>query len=220
VGDEKGVSTEEDAGPSDADTPTSDATAARTVEWPVELRGVTESVVATLGPNDLWNDAALGLHAGDPVTARTYGNTRTRRNFHREGEGYVQFVRDPLTFVESALSIRERDEPVADAADAWARVEVEQIDAGRDGETRWEEWALRPVEAVRRERDPATTNRGYYAVIEATVAASRLDVDAYDTATLLDRLAYFAEVVDTCGGDRERAAFDRLTELTCWRDRR
>ncbi|MFC6737614.1 DUF447 domain-containing protein, partial [Halolamina salina] len=36
--------------------------------WPVPLRGVTESVIATMGPNGLWNLAALGLHAGDPVT--------------------------------------------------------------------------------------------------------------------------------------------------------
>jgi len=212
VGDEGRSSTEKDAA-NDAEAK------ARTVEWPADLRGVTESIVATLGPNHLWNDAALGLHAGDPVTARTFGNTRTRRNFHREGEGYVQFVRDPLLFVESALSIREREAPIVDAADAWARVEVEQVDAGEDGDTRWEEWELRPVEAVRREHDLATTNRGYYAVIEATVAASRLDVDAYDAATLLDRLAYFSEVVETCGGERERAAFDRLTELTGWRDR-
>jgi len=213
VPDESRTSGEDDHTAGDAEA------TARTVDWPAELRGVTESVVATLGPNGLWNDAALGLHAGDPVTARTFGNTRTRRNFHREGEGYVQFVRDPLAFVESALSIRERDEPVADAADAWARVEVEQVDAGEDEGTRWEEWTLRPVEAVRREHDLATTNRGHYAVIEATVAASRLDVGAYDEATLLDRLAYFSEVVETCGGERERAAFDRLSELTGWRDR-
>ena len=190
-----------------------------TVEWPADLQGVTESVVATLGPNDLWNFAALGLHAGDSVTARTWGNTRTRRNFHRQGEGYVQFVRDPLVFVESALSIRERDDPIDGAADAWARVDVERVDAGEDGTTRWEEWELRPVEAVRREHDTPTTNRGYYAVIEATVAASRLDVDAYDESALLDRLEYFADVVETCGGDRERDAFDRLTDLTEWRDR-
>ena len=67
-----------------------------TAAWPVALSGVTESVVTTLGPNGLWNAAPLGLHTGDPVTARTWGNTRTRRNFHRQGEGYVQFVDDPL----------------------------------------------------------------------------------------------------------------------------
>jgi hypothetical protein len=68
-------------------------------DWLVELRGVTESIVATLGPNGRWNLAALGLFAGEPVTSRTWGNTRTRRNFHREGEGYVQFTRDPVDFV-------------------------------------------------------------------------------------------------------------------------
>jgi len=186
-------------------------------DWPVDLRGVTESVVTTLGPNELWNAAALGLHAGDPVTATTWGNTRTRRNFDRQGGGYVQFTRDPLLFVEAALSIREDEEPVLDAADAWVEVAVDRVDAGEDGGTRWERWALRPVDSgVEREVVP-TTNRGHYAVVEATVAASRLDVAAYDTAALLDRLSYFEGVVETCGGERERAAFDRLTELTGWK---
>nr|WP_097008309.1 DUF447 domain-containing protein [Natronoarchaeum philippinense] len=187
--------------------------------WPAELRGVTESVVATLGPNDLWNFAALGLHAGDPVTATTWGATRTRRNFEERGAGYVQFVRDPMLFVEAALTIHEREEPVHPDADAWVRVDAERVDAGEDGGTRWEEWVLTPIESGRREGATPTTNRGYYAVIEATVAASRLDVDAYDTDALLDRLAYFAEVVETCGGERERAAFELLTERTGWRDR-
>ncbi|PSP91673.1 DUF447 domain-containing protein, partial [Halobacteriales archaeon QS_1_68_44] len=62
-------------------------------EWPVNLAGVTESVVTTLGPNDRWNLAALGLFAGDPVTARTWGRTRTWRNFRERGGGYVQFTR-------------------------------------------------------------------------------------------------------------------------------
>jgi len=47
-------------------------------DWPVELRGVTESLVTTLGPNDRWNVAVPGLHApddaADPVKARTWGN--------------------------------------------------------------------------------------------------------------------------------------------------
>ncbi|WP_135822734.1 DUF447 domain-containing protein [Halostella litorea] len=186
-------------------------------EWPVDLDGVTESVVTTLGPNGRWNAAALGLHAGDPVTATTWGNTRTRRNFDRQGGGYVQFTRDPVLFVEAALSIRETADPVLDAADAWVEVAAERVGAGEDGGTRWERWELRPLDAgVEREAVP-TTNRGYYAVVEATVAASRLDVDSYDTAALRDRLAYFEEVVGTCGGERERAAFDRLNELAGWK---
>ena len=186
-------------------------------DWPVELRGVTESLVATLGPNDRWNVAPLGLHAGDPVTATTWGNTRTRRNFEHRGGGYVQFARDPLLFAEAALSIREADEPVLDAADAWAEVDAERVDAGEDGDTRWEEWALRPVDSAVERRTVPTTNRGYYAVVEATVAASRLGVDAYDDDALRDRLAYFEGVVETCGGERERAAIRRVTELSEWK---
>ena len=49
------------------------------------------------------------------------------------------------------------------------------------------------------------------------MAASRLDVPAYDTAELLDRLQYFADVVDRCGDPAEREAFARIDEATEWR---
>lgn len=182
-------------------------------DWPVELRGVTEAVVTTRQSEGGWNLAALGLHAGDPVTARTWGDTRTRRNFGRTGEGHVQFSPDPVVFVEAALSIRELDDPLLDDVDAWARVAVERVDAGQAEGTGWADWALRPVESgVVRERVP-TVNRGYNAVVEATVAASRLDVDAYDEADLRDRLDYFDRVARRCGGQRERAAIDRLNAI-------
>jgi hypothetical protein len=181
--------------------------------WPVELSGVVESVVTTLGPNDRWNVAALGLHAGDPVTARTYGRTRTRRNFHERGGGVVQFTRDPVAFVDAALAVYEVDEPVLDSADAWVEVEVERVGSEREGDTEIVTWELNPVDSGVERRVVPTTNRGYYAVVEATVAASRLDVPGYDRGTLLDRLAYFEDVVETAGGERERAAFDRIDEL-------
>ena len=93
---------------------------------------------------------------------------------------------------------------------------VERLDSGEQGDTQWVEWALHPEEsAIERESVP-TTNRGYYAVVEATVAASRLDVDAYDRETLVERLDYFADVVDRCGGERERRAFERIHELVDW----
>ncbi len=187
--------------------------------WPVALRGVTESVVTTLGPNGLWNVAALGVHAGDPVTARTYGNTRTRRNFERQGGGYVQFVADPRDFVDAALSVREETSPVLDSADAWVEVDVGQVGSHDKAGTTVRDWALHPVDgAVVRER-PRTTNRAVAAVVEATVAASRLDTRGYDDADLLDRLTFFASVVERCGGRREQTAMARVAEYTGWRDR-
>ena len=195
-------------------------------DWPVELRGVTETVVATLGPNELWNLAALGVHAPDPddsaattATARTWGRTRTWRNFRERGGGVVQFVRDPRTFVDAALTIREESEPVVAAADAWVRVEVERLEEGDSGGTQWVEWALHPVESAVERTGVRRINRAFGACVDATVAASRLDVDAYDTATLLDRLAYYADVVERCGGPRERAAFATIDDVTDWRER-
>ncbi|WP_363464205.1 DUF447 domain-containing protein [Halogeometricum borinquense] len=191
--------------------------------WPVSLRGVTESVVTTRGPNDRWNVAALGLHAPDKatgvVTAKTWGNTRTRRNFHRRGGGVIQFVSDPREFVSAAMTIREEDDPVLDAAHAWVEVEVTRIDGGERGGTRWEEWELRPHDSTVVSKTIPTINRGFAAVIDATVAASRLDVPAYDTDELLSQLQYFAETVEKCGGAAEKEAFDTIDEVSGWRER-
>ncbi|MFC4437682.1 MULTISPECIES: DUF447 domain-containing protein [Natrialbaceae] len=199
---------------------------AETVEWPVSLEGVTESVVTTLGPNGRWNAAALGLCGDDddddddgdpgPVTAKTWGNTRTRRNFHRQGGGYVQFTADPVDFVDAALSIRELEEPVLESANAWVRVRVEQVDSGIEGETRWEEWQLHPLEAATVSETVPTIDRGFGAVIEATVAASRLGVEGYDDGELRDRLEYCASVVDRAGSRRERDALERVREYSEW----
>jgi len=195
-------------------------------DWPVAFRGVTEALAVTLGPNDRWNVAALGLHAPDgdeptpedPVTAVTYGRTRTRGNFERRGGGHVAFTTDPELFVEAALGIHEVDDPALGAADAQVEVEVERVDSEDGDGIELVTWALSPVATtVRSERVP-TTNRGYYAVIEGTVAASRLDVDAYDRAELRARLAYLDSVVDAAGGPAERRAFDRIDDLVGWRE--
>jgi hypothetical protein len=185
-----------------------------TAGWPLDLRGITETVVTTKGPEGDWNAAALGVHAGDPATARTWGRTRTRINFDREGGGYVQFTRDPVLFVEAALRITERETPVLAEADAWVEVAVESVDRGESGGTEWVDWALHPVASGVDRRVVPATNRGYHAVIEATVAASRLDVDAYDRDALLDRLAHLDDVARRCGGPNEREAIDRVAALT------
>ncbi|MDG5818303.1 DUF447 domain-containing protein [Natronococcus sp. A-GB7] len=202
-----------------AETSTNASVDPDTVEWPVSLEGVTESLVTTLGPNSRWNAAPLGLFAdedGERVTATTWGNTRTRRNFHRQGEGYVQFIVDPVAFVDAALSISEFDEPILESANAWARVAVERVDSGTEGETEWEEWTLRPLEADVVAETVPTIDRGFGAVIEATVAASRLGVPAYDQEALRERLEYYASVVDRAGSPREREALECVREHVEW----
>ena len=192
-------------------------------DWPVDLRGVTETVVTTLGPNDRWNAAALGVHAPDEgaaaptaARARTWGRTRTRANVERTGEAYVQFTRDPEAFARAALTIWEHDEPILDSADAWARVAVDRRESGYEGDTEWVDWALDPAETAVIERAVPTTNRGYGAVVEATVAASRLDVPGYDRDRLEARLAYFADVVETCGGPAEQRALVVIRDAAEW----
>jgi hypothetical protein len=203
----------ENGGRDDGGGGTEDATGAA---WPVALRGVTESVVTTRQPGGAWNAAALGLFAGDPVTARTWGATRTRRNFERTGEGHVQFVADPEVFVAAALDVHEVEAPVLDAADAWATVAVERLEAGHDGGTEYVEWALRPREAAVERQTVPTVNRGFNAVVEATVAASRLGVPAYDETALRERLEWLAAVVRRCGGPREQSAMELVADHSDW----
>jgi len=186
-------------------------------DWPVERAGVVETVVTTLGPNDRWNVAALGVEglADDgPARARTWGRTRTWRNFRERGGGYVQFTRDPVDFVEAALAVREEQDPILGSADAWSDVTVEEAATGEEGGTTWTDWELTPVETTVENRVVPATNRGHAAVVEATVAASRLDVEAYDRETLLERLNYFEQVARRAGGQRECEAIERVRALT------
>lgn len=196
--------------------------------WPVALAGVTETVVATRGPNGRWNHAALGIEPaggeqrygedrggeqrGDAATARTWGRTRTRRNFEERGEAYVQFTRDPIDFVAAALDLHETDEPILERCAAWARVDATAVDRTEENGTEVVTWRLEPIEAAVRERSVATLERGRAAVVEASVAASRLGVDAYDDARLRERIASLGDVVERCGNERDVAAFERIDE--------
>lgn len=181
-------------------------------DWPVSLSGVTETIVTSRGPGGRWNAAALGVKAGSPPTARTWGDTRTRRNFERRGEGVVQFTGDVLRFVEAALTIVEVEEPVLPCAGAWARVTVERRASGESGGTEWVEWGLEPTEQAICERTVPTLDRATGAVLEASVAASRLSVPTYDTEVLHDRIDRCADVVERTGGEREQRAMAMIDD--------
>lgn len=182
-------------------------------DWPIDFDGIAETVTLTPDPDGRWNVAALGVRAGDPATARTWGDTVTKRNFDREGRGVVTFVDDPVLFVEAALSERKAAAPSRSGAAARVAVDTEPIERGTEGGTNWVDWSLVPRSGTVVRRTVPVTNRGRNAIVEMTVAASRLGVPAYDDETLRTRLAYFEDVVETCGGERELQALDRLQGL-------
>lgn len=185
-------------------------------DWPVDFDGIAETVTLTPDQDGGWNVAALGVRAGDPATARTWGETNTRENFERAGRGVVTFVDDPVCFVEAALTERHVESPDIDGVAARVDVEVEEIERGTEGGTTWVDWALIPGESDVVRRSVPVTNRGFNAIVEMTVAASRLGVPVYDEESLRTRLTYFEEVVETCGGEREAVALDQLRDLVEW----
>lgn len=183
-------------------------------EWPVRVDGVLETVITTKQPDGGWNAAALGITGPEPVTARTWGHTRTRDNFSREGAGVVQFVTDPVVFVNAALKIVETPSPVLDETSAAVEVRVVKRGEGRTRGTSWVEWELVPESIRVRDRCVPVINRGFNAVIEASVAASRLSVEAYDTTALRDRITWLGDIVDRCGSERDQEAFAIITTYT------
>lgn len=188
-------------------------------DWPVQLAGISECIVTTEQPNGQWNLSALGLIGGEPATATTWGNTRTKRNFERTGIGFIQFTQSTTDFVAAALDVLEFDEPILPASDAWVKVTVQETERGTKNGTTWTSWQLDPVQGKVVRQTVPVLNRGTAAVIEATVAASRLDVNAYDVTTLLGNLQRQQSIVERCGREEDKEAFERLTALTGW-DRR
>ncbi len=184
--------------------------------WPVTLRGVTETVIATPNADGSWNQAAFGVHAGEPPWGRTWGETTTHQNLGRDKTGVLQFPTDPVAVVTAALDAYVTDGPVLTTAAAWVTVEASTRKRGTDGGTAWTEWALTPAAHGVRKRAVPTLRRARTAVIEAAVAASRLDVEAYDRDRLETVLERTATLVERTGTERERAAIDRIAALTDW----
>ena len=190
-----------------------------TTKAAIHIDGIAETVVTTELPDGSWNAAALGVWTADEaqvLRARTWGDTRTRRNFDRTGHGVIHLLADPERFVRAALGIWERPTATIHDAAAWTPVTVTKRQSGTANDVEWTEWDLQPESWRITERRVPIPNRGFAAVIEMTIAASRLSVPGYDEAELTDRLAYFHAVARRCGGPAVRAACDRVIETVDW----
>ena len=183
-------------------------------DWPIDFDGIVETVTTTHQPDGSWAVAALGIQQRDgDIVARTWGETRTKRNLSRTGVGFVQLIPDAVIFTRAALERWSREEAIFPEAAAWIEIEATPIDSGSEAGTDWVDWSLQPTDHEVRRQSVPLPGRGLAAVIEMTVTASRLDVPAYADEPLRERLQYFAEVATRCGGPTERDAVDRIERI-------
>jgi hypothetical protein len=170
-------------------------------------------IFTTISPDGVPNAAPIGLHMKDgKFFARIY-NSKTLDNILDNKSAAANIVDDPFLFVESALSDIQPDNfdliggfPVLKDAPGWIIFDC----MIRKGET-ISVVELSPVESKIKRRQIKPINRGFNAVIEATVEATRYVV--LKDKKYLDRTEYNDTIVQKCGGSREKEAMKLLFDL-------
>ncbi|HJJ36195.1 MAG TPA: DUF447 family protein [Methanocorpusculum sp.] len=174
--------------------------------------GITEIIAVTKD-----NAAPIGIiqRPGKLPSLILFKGSKTEENIRRHGWVTANFVSDSYLYADYAFNDVKHEDLAEDgtyqylkSADAYVRYttrivhETDQtymIELEQDGD----EIVLRP--GIRR------VNRGFDAVIDATVHATRY-IRTHDQE-LADRLAYDFDLIRKCGGPREQQAADLLRSI-------
>jgi len=169
---------------------------------------ILETVVTTINPDGGVNCAAMGVEWSEQrIVIKPYRGTRTLRNLRATEVAVVNVTDDILLFSQAALGdphppTRQAvsvDGVVLEDACSWREVRVEVID---DSEPRARVSTV--VVGSGSGREFLGFNRASYAVLEASILASRARLlDAGDIRAELRRLQV---LVDKTAGPREREA--------------
>ncbi|AIY89130.1 DUF447 family protein [Geoglobus acetivorans] len=166
--------------------------------------GINEVIGITFGE---WiNTAPVGLIVGDDVRVRLYSN-HTREFVDKSGTLYVNVIYDPLVFVISAFEdlgkewFESLDPPVIKGSLSWVKFR-----AMLDGNFA----VLEFLEGDVLRKEVRAVNRGFNALIEATVHATRYVLTG--SKTLADKIRYYGRIVERCGGSREKEAYRLLVK--------
>lgn len=172
--------------------------------------GINEVIAITRNPDGSWNAAPIGIIVEDSNSAiarvRLYKN-RTRENLERDKILFANITDDALIFTIASFEdldvgyFSSLNPPLLKGAMAWCEFE---------GELKGDEATLRLLDGKVVERKVRAVNRGFSAVIEALVHATRYIAfkDEEKRRELLGRILYYKEIAKKCGGDREKRAFE------------
>ncbi|NYT01054.1 MAG: DUF447 family protein [Methanocellales archaeon] len=178
-----------------------------------EFRGISEVIATTLSESGEPNAAPIGIISDGNLSARVYTNTQTYANIKATKKMVANIVDDPLLFVLSALMKIPLDEirmeegyPALKSAKAWVLFECIIEDSPQCATLN-----LRPLKKKVLKRPIQPVNRGFNALIEATIYATRYL--AMKDQKYLRWIEHCEEIVIKCGGEREKEAMCKLKEF-------
>lgn len=180
--------------------------------------GISETIVTTMQG---WspNAAPIGIiRKGDRVFIRLFKDSITYFNVHSEGALVANVVNDPVIFVRSTfsnlkesdfsfVSVSGREFPVLKDALSWVVFECNNMKMSHEALVA----ELLPIHAHINRSPVQAPNRGFNAVIEAAVHATRYKLTGDEKYLKLIR-AYSA-IVSKCGGEREKNAINMLNDF-------
>ncbi len=164
--------------------------------------GINEVIGITVA--DWINTAPLGIIVRDDVRVRLFDN-HTRRFVKKTGVLYVNVISDPIIFVISAFEDLSEDffeslePPIIRDALSWIKFKA-RLDRNFA--------YLSFVDGEVLRKDVRAVNRGFNAVIEATIHGTRYIISG--SKELRDKIEYYGRIVERCGGKREKEAYKLL----------
>ncbi len=170
-------------------------------------------IFTTLSLDRVPNAAPMGLHRkGKRLFAGIY-NSKTLDNILSNSLAAANIVDDPVLFVQSALSDLEPERfelvegfPVLKDALGWILFDCRCEESKKISVVN-----LSPIKGKINRRKIQPTNRGFNAVIEASIHATRYVV--LKEQKQLDCIGYYNTIVKKCGGDQEKEAMELLYGL-------
>jgi len=179
------------------------------------LDGISEVIATTRSESGIPNAAPIGIirnQSSDQICVRLFYGSHTRQNVTETGEIVANIMHDPVMYVESTFGDLDLDVfeypdemecPVLKNANAWLLFECERSKGNL--------FELTPVKGVVCNKPPVCVNRGFNAVIESLVHATRYQLKR--DPGYLDLIGHYDMIVQICGGNREKEAILKLKNI-------
>ncbi len=183
------------------------------------MEGINEVIVTTKSIDDRPNAAPIGLiRRNGKLTARVYNESHTCTNIKDTGLLAVNIVDDPVVFVQSALEDLDKEKfefietgtginfPVLTSSKGWVLFEA-GIKEGNIATTAELQFITGNIKCM----GIRPINRGFNAVIEAAIYATRYQV--FNDENFLFKIKSYESIINKCGGRSEKEAYGLIYKL-------